>query len=132
MLPKYRGPIPVNWAIRNGDKEIGVSIHWMESEFDSGGILAQEAGIALGDDVAPGCCGKRSTGTSSGFCPARSRWPKPVRPVHRRRRGRPPTRVDGTRVLADRLDRLQGGDPQPGARRQVRQLGKIRPGCRGG
>ena len=53
MLPKYRGPIPVNWAIRNGDKEIGVSIHWMESEFDSGGILAQEAGIALGDDVVP-------------------------------------------------------------------------------
>lgn len=53
MLPKYRGPIPVNWAIRKGDKEIGVSIHWMESEFDSGGILAQEGGIALGDDVAP-------------------------------------------------------------------------------
>ncbi|MEV7283673.1 formyltransferase family protein [Streptomyces sp. NPDC093252] len=54
MLPKYRGPLPVNWAIRNGDKEIGVSIHWMESEFDSGGILAQESGIALGDDVVPG------------------------------------------------------------------------------
>lgn len=53
MLPKYRGPIPVNWAIRNGDKEIGVSIHWMESEFDSGGVLAQEAGITLGDDVVP-------------------------------------------------------------------------------
>ncbi len=53
MLPKYRGPIPVNWAIRNGDKEIGVSIHWMESTFDSGGILVQEAGIALSDDVAP-------------------------------------------------------------------------------
>ncbi|MFG2947566.1 methionyl-tRNA formyltransferase [Streptomyces adustus] len=53
MLPKYRGPIPVNWAIRNGDREIGVSIHWMESEFDSGGILAQEAGIELGDDVVP-------------------------------------------------------------------------------
>ncbi|MBQ0830581.1 methionyl-tRNA formyltransferase [Streptomyces tagetis] len=52
-LPKYRGPIPVNWAIRNGDKEIGVSIHWMESEFDSGGILAQETGIALSDDVVP-------------------------------------------------------------------------------
>ncbi|MFE6972384.1 methionyl-tRNA formyltransferase [Streptomyces sp. NPDC057682] len=53
MLPKYRGPLPVNWAIRNGDKEIGVSIHWMDSAFDSGGILAQEAGIVLGDDVVP-------------------------------------------------------------------------------
>lgn len=53
MLPKYRGPIPVNWAIRNGDRETGVSVHWMESAFDSGGILAQEAGITLGDDVVP-------------------------------------------------------------------------------
>lgn len=53
MLPKYRGPLPINWAIRNGDKETGVSIHWMESEFDSGGILVQEAGIVLGDDVVP-------------------------------------------------------------------------------
>ncbi|MFD4869630.1 methionyl-tRNA formyltransferase [Streptomyces sp. NPDC058412] len=53
MLPQYRGPIPVNWAIRNGDAEIGVSIHWMEEEFDAGGILAQEAGIALEDDVIP-------------------------------------------------------------------------------
>ncbi|MFJ2674626.1 methionyl-tRNA formyltransferase [Streptomyces sp. NPDC087525] len=53
MLPKYRGPIPVNWAIRNGDPEIGVSIHWMDEEFDSGGILIQESGIALDDDVLP-------------------------------------------------------------------------------
>ncbi|MFE6837127.1 methionyl-tRNA formyltransferase [Streptomyces sp. NPDC057705] len=53
MLPQYRGPIPVNWAIRNGDSEIGVSIHWMEEEFDAGRILAQEAGIALEDEVIP-------------------------------------------------------------------------------
>ncbi|MFD7120370.1 methionyl-tRNA formyltransferase [Streptomyces sp. NPDC059922] len=53
MLPKYRGPIPVNWAIRNGDPDIGVSIHWMDEGFDSGGILIQESGIALDDDVQP-------------------------------------------------------------------------------
>lgn len=53
MLPKYRGPIPVNWAIRNGDKEIGVSIHRMTEEFDSGEVLIQESGIALEDDVIP-------------------------------------------------------------------------------
>ncbi|MFI7353663.1 methionyl-tRNA formyltransferase [Streptomyces avidinii] len=53
MLPKYRGPIPVNWAIRNGDPEIGVSIHWMEEEFDAGRVLVQESGIALDDDVVP-------------------------------------------------------------------------------
>ncbi|MFJ6102554.1 methionyl-tRNA formyltransferase [Streptomyces sp. NPDC092359] len=53
LLPRYRGPLPVNWAIRNGDRETGVSVHWMESEFDSGGILAQEGGIMLADDVVP-------------------------------------------------------------------------------
>ncbi len=53
MLPKYRGPLPVNWAIRNGDSEIGVSIHRMTEEFDSGEILVQESGIALDDDVVP-------------------------------------------------------------------------------
>ncbi|MFE2494686.1 formyltransferase family protein [Streptomyces scopuliridis] len=63
MLPKYRGPIPVNWAIRNGDPEIGVSIHWMDEEFDSGGILIQESGIVLDDDVLPG----RIWGAVDGF-----------------------------------------------------------------
>nr|WP_202523665.1 formyltransferase family protein [Kitasatospora sp. SID7827] len=53
MLPKYRGPLPVNWAIRNGDEEIGVSVHWMADGFDTGGILAQRAGIPLADDVLP-------------------------------------------------------------------------------
>ncbi|MEU0697232.1 formyltransferase family protein [Streptomyces niveus] len=53
MLPKYRGPIPVNWAIRNGDRDIGVTVHRMNEEFDSGEILAQESGIALDDDVVP-------------------------------------------------------------------------------
>ncbi|WP_327236237.1 formyltransferase family protein [Streptomyces sp. NBC_01317] len=52
-LPKYRGPLPVHWAIRNGDPDIGVSIHRMDEEFDSGGILVQESGIALADDVIP-------------------------------------------------------------------------------
>ncbi|MFE3142135.1 methionyl-tRNA formyltransferase [Streptomyces scopuliridis] len=63
MLPKYRGPIPVNWAIRNGDPEIGVSIHWMDEEFDSGGILIQESGIVLDDDVLP----ERIWGAVDGF-----------------------------------------------------------------
>ncbi|MET4925304.1 formyltransferase family protein [Streptomyces sp. PSRA5] len=53
MLPKYRGPIPVNWAIRNGDSEIGVTVHRMNEEFDSGEILVQESGIALDDEVDP-------------------------------------------------------------------------------
>ncbi|GAB7033997.1 hypothetical protein JCM4914_54580 [Streptomyces platensis subsp. malvinus] len=54
LLPKYRGPAPVLWAIRNGDAELGVTVHRMNEEFDAGPILAQQAGVPLPDDVTPG------------------------------------------------------------------------------
>ena len=40
-LPKYRGPNPVFWQMMNGEKEVGMTIHRMDSEFDTGPILAQ-------------------------------------------------------------------------------------------
>jgi methionyl-tRNA formyltransferase len=51
MLPKYRGPAPVLWAIRNGDPETGLTIHRMDERFDTGPILAQRGGIPLDEDV---------------------------------------------------------------------------------
>jgi methionyl-tRNA formyltransferase len=41
LLPSYRGPSPVSWAIRNGDREIGWTFHRMDAELDTGAILAQ-------------------------------------------------------------------------------------------
>jgi methionyl-tRNA formyltransferase len=40
-LPKYRGPNPVFWQMMNGESEVGMTIHRMDSEFDTGPILAQ-------------------------------------------------------------------------------------------
>ncbi|MEU6414605.1 formyltransferase family protein [Microbispora sp. NPDC046933] len=51
MLPRYRGPIPVHWAVRNGDPETGVTIHWMDEEFDRGNILVRKGGIRIEDDL---------------------------------------------------------------------------------
>jgi methionyl-tRNA formyltransferase len=51
MLPKYRGPAPVLWAIRNGDPHLGVTVHRMNEEFDAGPILAQQGGVPIPDDV---------------------------------------------------------------------------------
>lgn len=51
LLPRYRGPAPVLWAIRNGDPDMGVTIHRMDENFDTGPILAQRGGIPLGEDV---------------------------------------------------------------------------------
>ena len=41
-LPKYRGGSPMNWAIINGEKEFGVSIHELVKSIDAGPILIQE------------------------------------------------------------------------------------------
>jgi len=49
LLPRYRGPFPVAWAVRNGETEIGLSYHVMDAEFDTGNVLAQKP-IALTED----------------------------------------------------------------------------------
>ncbi|MFM9449205.1 methionyl-tRNA formyltransferase [Streptomyces acidiscabies] len=53
LLPKYRGPAPVLWAIRNGDADLGVTVHRMDEAFDTGPVLAQQGGVPLPDDVTP-------------------------------------------------------------------------------
>jgi len=41
VLPRYRGPNPIGWALRNGDSELGFTFHRMDADFDTGRILAQ-------------------------------------------------------------------------------------------
>jgi methionyl-tRNA formyltransferase len=47
LLPRHRGPLPVAWAIREGDNEIGITFHRMDAELDTGPILSQRR-YALG------------------------------------------------------------------------------------
>lgn len=42
LLPKYRGPSPVQATILNGEKESGVTIIEMDEEIDHGPIIAQK------------------------------------------------------------------------------------------
>ena len=42
LLPKYRGPNPYYWVIRNGEKTSGVSFHLIDDDYDTGAILAQD------------------------------------------------------------------------------------------
>lgn len=42
LLPKYRGACPEFWAVRNGETETGVTIHYLSETFDTGPIIAQE------------------------------------------------------------------------------------------
>jgi methionyl-tRNA formyltransferase len=41
LLPRHRGPYPFAWAIREGDAELGLTLHLMDETFDTGPVLAQ-------------------------------------------------------------------------------------------
>ena len=52
LLPKYRGRVPVNWAIIHGETETGATLHEMVEKPDAGRIVDQEAVAILPDDLA--------------------------------------------------------------------------------
>ncbi|MFA4968934.1 MAG: formyltransferase [Sulfuritalea sp.] len=52
LLPKYRGRVPVNWAVIHGERETGATLHQMVEKPDAGGIVAQQAVPILPDDTA--------------------------------------------------------------------------------
>ena len=52
LLPKYRGRVPVNWAIIHGETETGSTLHYMTEKPDNGDIVAQQAVPILPNDIA--------------------------------------------------------------------------------
>jgi methionyl-tRNA formyltransferase len=53
LLPRHRGPAPVEWAILSGDSETGVTIMQMDAGVDTGPILAQQRVDIVADETAP-------------------------------------------------------------------------------
>jgi methionyl-tRNA formyltransferase len=51
LLPKYRGPSPIQTAIRNGDSTTGVTIMRLDAGMDTGGILLQRELDITPDDT---------------------------------------------------------------------------------
>ncbi len=58
LLPKYRGRVPVNWAVLHGETETGATLHEMTVKPDAGAIIAQTAVPILPDDTAHDVFGK--------------------------------------------------------------------------
>ncbi|MBR1746772.1 MAG: methionyl-tRNA formyltransferase [Clostridia bacterium] len=50
LLPKYRGSSPVQWAIINGDREIGVTIMQTELGVDTGAMIKKRAFTPTGEE----------------------------------------------------------------------------------
>jgi folate-dependent phosphoribosylglycinamide formyltransferase PurN len=42
LLPRHRGLFPYFWVLAEGEKEMGVTIHWVDEKFDTGDLLLQE------------------------------------------------------------------------------------------
>ena len=49
LLPKYRGRVPVNWAVIRGESETGATLHYMVEKPDAGDIVGQQA-VPIGPD----------------------------------------------------------------------------------
>lgn len=52
LLPKYRGRVPVNWAVIRGERETGATLHEMVEKPDAGRVVAQSQVPILPDDTA--------------------------------------------------------------------------------
>ena len=53
LLPRYRGPAPIQWAIINGDRQTGVTTMWMAEGMDTGNLLLQQS-VAIAPDETSG------------------------------------------------------------------------------
>jgi methionyl-tRNA formyltransferase len=51
LLPAYAGFAPLNWALINGEAEVGVTAHRMDAEFDAGDIVLQRSTPVADDDT---------------------------------------------------------------------------------
>ncbi|AIY41313.1 UDP-4-amino-4-deoxy-L-arabinose formyltransferase [Collimonas arenae] len=58
LLPKYRGRVPINWAVLHGETETGATLHEMAAKPDAGAIVAQTIVPILPDDTAYEVFGK--------------------------------------------------------------------------
>ena len=52
LLPRYRGRVPINWAIIHGETETGATLHEMTAKPDAGAIIGQTVVPILPDDTA--------------------------------------------------------------------------------
>jgi methionyl-tRNA formyltransferase len=52
LLPRYRGPAPIQWALIRGEKETGVTTMLMDHGVDTGDILLSARTLVDSDDTA--------------------------------------------------------------------------------
>jgi methionyl-tRNA formyltransferase len=64
LLPRYRGPHPSFWMLKNGESVGGVTVHVMTEKIDAGDIVAQRE-LMIGEDENAGQFTQRQHHTSA-------------------------------------------------------------------
>ena len=120
LLPKYRGRVPVNWAVINGETETGATLHYMTEKPDAGDIVDQQAVPILPDDTAHDVFGKVTD--AAAIVLDRSLPALIAGTAPRKQQNLAAGSYFGGRKPEDgRIDWRQSrrADPQPGARRRA-------------
>ncbi len=125
LLPKYRGRAPVNWAVLQGEKATGATLHWMIEKADSGDIVDQQE-VPIGPDdtafdvqrrvsaAAVQVLERRLEQLKSGSAPRRPQ--KEAEATTFGRRGPEDGRIDWTRTAGQVHDLVRAvTHPYPGA-----------------
>ena len=66
LLPEYRGRCPINWVLVNGEKETGVTLHYMTPRPDNGDVVCQKK-INISDADTAKSLYKKALKASSGM-----------------------------------------------------------------
>jgi len=64
LLPAYRGPTPFYWALRNGERTTGVTVHLVSPAVDQGDVVWQRS-LAIAPDETLGSLRRRLAELSS-------------------------------------------------------------------
>ncbi|MEJ2220823.1 MAG: methionyl-tRNA formyltransferase [Desulfobacterales bacterium] len=124
LLPKYRGPAPIQWAIINGEVQTGITTMLMDKGVDTGDILLSQKEPIFSEDTAAtlhdrlaACGADLLVETLQGFA---SKTIKPIPQDHRKATYAPLLKKQDGRIRwqksADELDTfIRGMTPWPGA-----------------
>jgi methionyl-tRNA formyltransferase len=70
LLPRYRGPAPLFWQLRDGCRETGVTVHRVEARMDAGPILVQDKYAIEADDTLATLNARLAAAGASAFAAA--------------------------------------------------------------
>ncbi|MDR2140579.1 MAG: methionyl-tRNA formyltransferase [Deltaproteobacteria bacterium] len=124
LLPRHRGPAPVNWTLLTGDPKAGVTVMAMVPAMDEGPILAQaERPITPGQGAGEleallAQDGAKLLMTVIEGVKSKSLTPIPQNPAQAtvgRRLTKADGRLDLTKNASELANRVNGLDPWPGA-----------------